>query len=93
MSREKHGKRYTEDFKQQLVDLYHAGTPVLELSREYGPSTVTIYKWINDRKVIEVPGGDSMTAKELERLKKENRELQLENEILKKAAAIFAKDD
>ena len=93
MSREKHGKRYTEEFKQQLVDLYHAGTSVLELSREYGPSTVTIYKWINDRKVIEMPGGDNMTAKELERLQKEIHELRLENEILKKAAVIFAKDD
>ena len=93
MSREKHGKRYTEEFKQQLVDLYHAGPSVLELSREYKPSTVTVYKWINNRKIIDVPGGDNMTAKELERLQKEIHELRLKNEILKKAAVIFAKDN
>lgn len=40
------GIRYTEEFKKQLVDLYQAGSSVSYLSREYGVSNVTIYKWI-----------------------------------------------
>ena len=93
MSRKKKGKRYQEDFKDQIVDLYHCGQSVDKLSKEYHISTVTIYKWIKERKVVTLPSGNTMTAKEMERLKKENQELRKENEILKKAAAIFAKMD
>ena len=39
----KNGIRYMDDFKQQIVDLYNSGQSVLELSREYGVTTVTIY--------------------------------------------------
>ena len=39
--------QYTEEFKQQIVDLYNSGTnTVKNLSSEYGISTVTIYEWI-----------------------------------------------
>ncbi|MDD4112291.1 MAG: transposase [Herbinix sp.] len=40
----KNGIRYTDDFKQQIIDLYNSGQSVLELSRAYGVTTVTIYK-------------------------------------------------
>lgn len=33
-------------FKKTIVDLYHAGNSVKELSNEYGVSEVTIYKWV-----------------------------------------------
>jgi len=34
--------RYSDEFKQQIVDLYNSGQPVLKLSREYDVATVTI---------------------------------------------------
>lgn len=53
----KNGIRYTDDFKQQIVDLYNSGQPVLELSREYGVATVTIYKWIKQYYPVKVADG------------------------------------
>lgn len=90
MSTKKKGQRYPEDFKNQIVELYHSGQSVEKLSKKYNISRVPIYKWINDCKVITMADGKTMTNKEIERLKK-IQELCMENEILKKAAAIFAK--
>ncbi len=42
------GKRYNDDFKKMIIDLYHSGSSVKDLSSEYGVSDVTIYKWIKD---------------------------------------------
>lgn len=40
-------KRYNQEFKQTIVDLYRSGTSVSDLSREYGVSEVTIYNMIH----------------------------------------------
>ena len=37
--------KYNVEFKSMIVELYKTGRKVLELSREYGVSEVTIYKW------------------------------------------------
>ena len=81
----KNGIRYSEEFKQQIVDLYQAGSSVSYLSREYGVANVTIYKWIKE--LSKVP----ISVKEYEKMKKHIAELEMENEILKKATAIFAR--
>lgn len=44
----KNGIRYSEEFKQQIVDLYQAGSSVSYLSHEYDVANVTIYKWIKE---------------------------------------------
>ena len=46
MKNKKNGNRYTNDFKEMIVDLYHSGQKVKDLSSEYGVSDVTIYSWI-----------------------------------------------
>ena len=38
-------KKYNAEFKSMVVELYTTGRSVKELSREYGVSEVTIYKW------------------------------------------------
>ena len=81
----KNGIRYSEEFKQQIVDFYQAGSSVSYLSREYGVANVTIYKWIKE--LSKVP----ISVKEYEKMKKRIAELEMENEILKKATAIFAR--
>ena len=87
----KNGIRYSEEFKQQIVDLYHAGSSVTYLSREYGVANVTIYKWIKELSPVKVSEKEEITSKEYEKMKKRIAELEMENEILKKATAIFAR--
>lgn len=85
-------QRYTNEFKQQIVDLYNAGTPVSQLAREYGLVEQTIYKWIkNLSPIVEVAEGDTVSIKEYKELQKKMAQLEMENEILKKATAIFAR--
>lgn len=82
-------KRYNQEFKQTIVELYRSGTSVSDLSREYGVSEVTIYKWIKVLSPIENGGG--LTPAEIAEIQKENLRLQQEVEILKKAMTLFAK--
>ena len=76
------GKRYTEEFKRQIIDLYLAGEPVAQLAEEYGLVGQTIYKW---KKLyapsIEIEENQSISLKELQ---KKAQQLEMENEILKK---------
>lgn len=51
------GTRYTDEFKQQIVDLYKAGIIVACLSKEYSVAPVTIYKWIKE--LTSVKGSDN----------------------------------
>ncbi|KGR90136.1 transposase [Ureibacillus massiliensis 4400831 = CIP 108448 = CCUG 49529] len=82
-------KRYNQEFKQTVIELYHSGTSVSELSSEYGVSEVTIYKWIKQYSPIE--GTQELTVAEVEAIQKENLRLKQELEILKKAMTIFAR--
>lgn len=88
----KSGNRYTEEFKKQIVDLYQAGSTVSYLSREYGVANVTIYKWIKELSPVKVSAEEEITSKEYDKMKKRIAELEMENEILKKATAIFARN-
>lgn len=60
------GIRYTDEFKKQLVDLYQAGSSVRYLSRVYGVSNVTIYKWIKEFSPVKVSQKEEVTLKEYE---------------------------
>ncbi|WP_067844348.1 transposase [Amphibacillus sediminis] len=91
MSNQKHGKRYNDDFRKMVVDLYCSGQTVRELSSEYGVSEVTIYAWIKKFNPVELEDGSSVTPDDYANMQKEMLKLQQENEILKKAMAIFAK--
>ena len=86
------GKRYTEEFKRQIIDLYLAGKPIAQLAEEYGLVEQTIYKW---KKLyspsIEIDEGQTVSLKDYNELQKRVQQLEMENEILKKATAIFAK--
>ena len=86
------GKRYTEEFKRQIIDLYLAGKPIAQLAEEYGLVEQTIYKW----KKLYVPSiladeKETVSLKDYKELQKRMQQLEMENEILKKATAIFAR--
>lgn len=85
------GKRFSDEFKKQIIELYNSGSSVSYLSREYGVTNVTIYKWIKESSPIQISEEEQITAKEYEKLKKRIAELEMENDILKKATAIFAR--
>lgn len=88
----RNGKRYPEEFKKQIVDLYNAGTPVAKLASEYGLIEQTIYKWIKlYSPITETDEGETVSMKEFKELQKKMAQLEMENEILKKATAIFAR--
>ncbi len=84
-------KRYSEEFKQQILALYNSGKSISQLCSEYGINKNTIYRWIkNSNPVAYDKDKNPINQKEYNRLLKEIQELKLENEILKKATAIFA---
>lgn len=83
-------KRYDQEYKDMIVDLYKSGMTLAELSSEYGIAKSTINGWIKDVKEIHVDDNEVMTLKEVKALKKEMAKIKEENEILKKAMAIFA---
>ena len=88
----RNGKRYPEEFKKQIVDLYNAGTSVAKLASEYGLVDQTIYKWIKlYSPITETDEGETVSMKEFKELQKKMAQLEMENEILKKATAIFAR--
>jgi transposase len=86
---------YTPEFRRQMVELVHAGRSPEELSREFEPTAQSIRNWVAQSE-RDTGGGDGglRTAEraELNRLRRENRQLRLEREILSKAAAWFARE-
>ena len=87
---------YPADFRDQIVALARSGRRVEELAREFEPCAATIHGWI---KQSDRDGGrraDGLTRgeqDELRRLRRENRQLRQERDILAKAAAWFAQSD
>ena len=88
-------RNYPAEYKAHILDLVRAGRSPVELAKEFEPTEQTIRNWMKEAgiDVDETPAGvagDSL--KELERLRRENEQLRLEREILKKAAAWFARE-
>ena len=83
---------YPAEFRAEMVRLVRAGRTPGELSREFEPSEETIRNWVNQADVDEGRREGLTTAEreELRRLRRENRILGEEKEILAKAAAWFA---
>lgn len=84
------GKAYDEDFKKMIVELYNTKNKrTCEITSEYGISSSVLYKWISEYSPIKAEDGTVTTNKEIQKLKKELIKIKEENEILKKAIAIF----
>lgn len=88
----KNQKSYTPEFKKQIVDLHcKTGKGVTELSNEYGIPKGTISTWIKNLAPVIITEEETISLKE-QSLQKKMKDLEIENEILKKATAIFAKN-
>lgn len=86
---------YPREFRQQILELIRAGRTPNELAEEFEPSAQTIRNWIKQSELDSGQRHDGLTSDEkaeLNRLRKENKQLRLEREILSKAAAWFARE-
>ncbi len=86
---------YPAEFKQQLVELVRAGRSPEELAEEFEPSSASIRAWVKQADADDGTRQDTLTTEEREeirRLRRENKQLREEREILKKAAAWFARE-
>ena len=86
---------YPPEFKAQVVDLVRAGRSPEELAHEFEPSAQTIRNWVKQLDLDQGRRADGLTSAdrdELRRLRKENKQLKVEREILAKAAAWFARE-
>jgi transposase len=78
-----------------MVELVRAGRGPEELAREFEPSAQSIRNWVRQADLDEGRRQDGMTSterEELRRLRRENRQLRMEREILAKATAWFARE-
>lgn len=86
---------YPPEFRRQLVELVRSGRSPEALSRDFEPTAQSIRNWVEQADLDEGLRSDGLTTverEELRRLKRENRQLREEREILKKAAAWFARE-
>lgn len=86
---------YPPEFKQRMVELVRAGRNPDELAEEFEPSAQAIRNWVKQADLDQGIRSDGLTTEErdeLQRLRRENKQLKTEREILKKAAAWFARE-
>jgi len=93
MAKRRERRAYTEVFKRQIVELHNAGKRRADIIREYDLTGTAFDKWV---KRINATGStkesDNRTPEQIEliKLRKENQQLKMENDVLKQAALIFA---
>ncbi len=93
-------KKYTDEFRQQAIGLAReasrSGGSMDRIAKDLGVHPNTLRAWVTHDDWAEAGTGKNTEGltmeQELAQLKKENRLLKIEREILKKAAALFAKD-
>ena len=87
------GKRYDEEFRREAVRLVlEGGVSAGRAATDLGISETTLNKWINEARGKGSNPLSENEREELKRLRKENAQLRMERDILKKATAHFAKD-
>lgn len=92
--------KYPEQFRRDAVELVRSGRTIRDVGRELGVNHETLRNWVTAAKRADLAGsggGDveqvgAGEREELRRLRKRVAELELEKEILRKAAQYFAKE-
>ena len=86
---------YSSEFREQMVALARSGRTPESLSREFEPTAQSIRNWVQqaDRDAgLRADGLTSAERKEIRRLRRDNKRLRVERDILAKAAAWFARE-
>jgi len=88
-------KPYPREFKDRLIEMVRAGRTPEELAERFEPTAQSIRNWVAQAERDAGRRDDGLTTDErdeLRRLRRENKTLREEREILKKAAAWFARE-
>lgn len=86
---------YPLEFRRQMIELVRSGRSPDALAKEFEPSAEAIRNWVKQAERDQSRRADGLTTverEELSRLRRENRQLRIEREILSKAAAWFARE-
>jgi len=86
---------YAPEFRERMVELVRSGRTPEELAREFEPSAESIRNWVRQAERddgVRTDGLSTDEQEELRRLRREVKSLREEREILKKAAAWFARE-
>lgn len=89
-------RKFTPEFKARTVELVRSsGKPVAQVCRELDLTETAVRRWIDQARIDagEAEGLTTSEREELTRLRKENRVLAQERDILRKATAFFARMD
>ncbi len=84
-------RKYDDEFKRHALNKVFDGQSVRSVAEELGVNESLIHKWKRAAKTLGDGVSSGKELSEIEALKKRNRELEQENEILKKAALIFGR--
>ena len=90
--------KYPDEFRREAVQLVNSsGRPVAEVARSLEISDATLWNWVRADRVRATRDADPDALSEserveLKRLRKESAQLRIDNEILRKAAAYFARE-
>lgn len=85
---------FTDEFKHQMVQLYLNGKNKSEIAREYDLTPSSLARWIKqhqDSGSFKTKDNRSDIENELIELRKRNKQLEMENDILKQAALIIGR--
>ena len=94
----KNRRQYTKEFKIEAVRLIvEEGRPISDVARELGTAQSLLHRWkkkSEEGKIDLFPGKGRLSPEdeELRQLRRENRRLRMERDILKKAVAIFSEE-
>jgi len=86
---------YPPELRRRLIEMVRSGRSPGELAKKFEPSAQTIRNWVRQADLDEGHRKDGLTTEEREeirRLRRENKNLREEREILKKATAWFARE-
>ena len=98
MNQKRNRQKFTTEFKNDAIKLVvEQGYSCNEVGRRLGINSSNVSRWVREYRQETDPPADGSTSRseleaEVKRLRKENQRLQMEREILKKAAAFFAKE-
>jgi transposase len=90
----KRAKRYNDEFKKQIVGLVANGKKINQIVKEYDIARSTVNKWVkdfNNSGSFKAKDNRAEQEKELIKLRKDNQQLKIENDILKQAALIMGR--
>ena len=88
-------KPYPKEFREDVVRVARRGEqPLVQIARDFGISEGCLHNWMKRADIDDGvrPGLTATEAAEVREVKHRNRVLEQENEILRRAAAFFAKD-